>query len=67
MGVAHVGVIRVLEELKVPIDFIAGTSMGAIVGGLYASGLSADELEDAVRSRALSCMDAPQFAREKLT
>jgi len=50
MGVAHVGVIRVLEELKVPIDFIAGTSMGAIVGGLYASGLSADELEDAVRS-----------------
>ncbi|MCH7931026.1 MAG: patatin-like phospholipase family protein, partial [Proteobacteria bacterium] len=43
-GAAHVGVIKVLEELGVPIDYIAGTSMGAIVGGLYASGLSSDEL-----------------------
>ena len=44
-GLAHVGVLKVLEELRVPIDVIAGTSMGAIVGGLYASGLGADELE----------------------
>jgi NTE family protein len=44
-GAAHIGVLRVLEELKVPIDYIAGTSMGAIVGGLYASGLSSDEVE----------------------
>lgn len=44
-GAAHIGVIRVLEELRIPIDHIAGTSMGAIVGGLYASGMSADELE----------------------
>jgi len=44
-GAAHVGVIKVLEELQVPIDFIAGTSMGAIVGGLYASGMSTAELE----------------------
>ncbi len=43
-GAAHVGVIRVLDELHIPVDFIAGTSMGAIVGGLYASGMSADEL-----------------------
>ena len=49
-GAAHIGVIRVLEELGVPIDCIAGTSMGAIVGGLYAAGLSADELERAVAS-----------------
>jgi len=49
-GVAHVGVIKVLEELGVPIDYIAGTSMGAIVGGLYASGMTADELEAAVKS-----------------
>jgi NTE family protein len=49
-GAAHVGVIKVLEELGVPIDYIAGTSMGAIVGGLYASGMSADQLADAVRS-----------------
>ena len=44
-GAAHVGIIKVLEELQVPIDFIAGTSMGAIVGGLYASGMSTAELE----------------------
>ncbi len=45
LGLAHVGVLKVLEELHVPVDCIAGTSMGAIVGGLYAAGYSADELE----------------------
>ena len=44
-GAAHVGVIKVLEELHIPIDYIAGTSMGALVGGAYASGTSIDELE----------------------
>jgi len=44
-GSAHVGVIKALEELGVPIDYIAGTSMGAIIGGIYAAGYSADELE----------------------
>ena len=43
-GGAHVGVIKVLDELRIPVDYIAGTSMGAIVGGLYASGMPADEL-----------------------
>ncbi|MGB1257031.1 MAG: patatin-like phospholipase family protein [Thiolinea sp.] len=49
-GVAHVGVLKVLEEHNIPVDMIAGTSMGAIVGGLYASGLSAAELEKTVNS-----------------
>lgn len=44
-GAAHVGVIRVLEEVGIRPDFIAGTSMGAIVGGLYAAGLDAAHLE----------------------
>src|SRR2546428_1715132 len=44
-GLAHVGVLKVLEREHVPIDVIAGTSMGAIIGGLYASGMSADDLE----------------------
>ncbi|EHR73186.1 putative esterase of the alpha-beta hydrolase superfamily [Burkholderiales bacterium JOSHI_001] len=44
-GLAHVGVLKVLEELRVPVDAVAGTSMGAIVGGLYASGLNASALE----------------------
>jgi NTE family protein len=45
-GFAHVGVLRVLEQLRIPIDAVAGTSMGAVVGGLYASGMSAPEIED---------------------
>jgi len=44
-GLAHVGVLKVLEREHVPIDVIAGTSMGAIIGGLYASGMSAEQLE----------------------
>ena len=39
-GMAHLGVIKALEENGIPIDYITGTSMGAIVGGLYASGAS---------------------------
>src|SRR5688572_21659203 len=49
-GAAHVGVIKVLEELRIPIDFIAGTSMGSVVGGLYASGMSTEELEREIAS-----------------
>lgn len=37
-GVAHIGVIKALEELNIPIDYIAGTSIGAIIGGLYSIG-----------------------------
>ncbi len=48
-GAAHVGVIRKLEEMQIPIDAIAGTSMGAVVGGLYAAGLSGDEIERVFR------------------
>jgi NTE family protein len=44
-GAAHVGVLKVLEELRIPVDCIAGTSMGAVVGGLYAAGMSAGDIE----------------------
>jgi NTE family protein len=47
-GAAHVGVIKVLEELRVPIHCVAGTSMGAIVGAAYASGMSVPEMEAAI-------------------
>jgi NTE family protein len=49
-GAAHVGVILALEELRIPIHAVAGTSMGAVVGGLYAAGLSGDEIATAFRS-----------------
>ncbi len=47
-GAAHVGVLKVLEEIHVPVDLIAGASMGSIVGGLYATGMSPQEMEDAL-------------------
>lgn len=49
-GLAHIAVIRALEENGIPIDYIAGTSMGAIVAGLYAAGYSTDEMEQLFRS-----------------
>lgn len=49
-GAAHVGVIKVLEEYRIPVDCIAGTSMGALVGGAYASGASVAEMETIMRS-----------------
>lgn len=49
-GVAHIGVIRALEEEGIPIDYVAGTSMGAIIGALYAAGYSPDEMEAIVLS-----------------
>ena len=51
-GCAHVGILRVLEELHIPVDYIAATSMGAVVGGMYASGMTPDQID-----RALSTTD----------
>jgi NTE family protein len=48
-GVSHIGVLRVLDEMRIPIDYIAGTSMGSIIAGLYASGMTPDEIESAVK------------------
>jgi len=60
-GMAHIGVLKVLEEMRVPIDCIAGVSAGAIVGGLYAAGLSTAELEKLVTSLSWNeaFMDTP--------
>ena len=66
-GAAHVGVLKVLEQLHIPIDAVAGTSMGAVVGGLYASGLSPREIESIMTS--LNWQDAfrDKPPREDLT
>src|SRR5216110_2239867 len=45
-GMAHIGVIKAFEDAGVPIDFIAGTSVGAAIGAAYCSGVSAKELEE---------------------
>ncbi|MCU0990424.1 MAG: patatin-like phospholipase family protein, partial [Xanthomonadales bacterium] len=46
-GAAHIGVLRVLDELHVPVDCVAGTSMGALIGGTFASGMPAEDIERA--------------------
>jgi NTE family protein len=49
LGLAHIGVLKVIERMGIPIDMVAGTSMGAIVGGLYAAGYSPDQMDAIVR------------------
>ena len=49
-GLTHIGIIRALEENNIPIDYITGTSMGAIVGSLYAMGYSPDDMEILLKS-----------------
>ncbi len=66
-GAAHIGVLKVLEELRVPVDCIAGTSMGAIVGGLYAAGLSAGEIEQAIRRIDWNDILRDDTSREQLS
>jgi NTE family protein len=53
-GAAHIGVIKALEENQIPIDYIAGTSIGAIIGALYAIGYSPKEMEDFIASKEFS-------------
>jgi NTE family protein len=47
-GISHISVLRTLEQLQVPVDCIAGTSIGSLVGAMYASGMSVDEIEETV-------------------
>ncbi|MBV8502029.1 MAG: patatin-like phospholipase family protein [Paucibacter sp.] len=66
-GLAHVGVLKVLEREHIPVDVIAGTSMGAIIGGLYASGLSAEQLERELLRIDWSRMFATRVERQQLS
>ena len=55
-GAAHIGVLKYLEEMDIPVDYVAGTSMGSIIGGLYAMGYSPDEL-----AKLIAEMDWSQY------
>jgi NTE family protein len=61
-GVAHVGVLKALEESHIPIDLIVGSSIGSLVGGLYASGYSTDQLQTLVDTT--NWVDVLSFADE---
>ena len=65
-GFAHVGVLRALKEMRVPIDMVAGASMGAVVGGAYASGRSVEELELFVRATDWPAILADRPPRDDL-
>lgn len=64
-GLAHIGVLRVLEEAKVPVDMIAGSGMGAVCGGLYAAGVPLDHLERLARAGKLNPFTEPPW-RQRL-
>ncbi len=66
-GLAHIGALKVLEEAGIRPDFIGGTSMGSIVGGLYAIGYSADSLEKIARSTDWLRIISDQVSRTDLT
>ncbi|RXQ91556.1 hypothetical protein EO244_12490 [Ancylomarina salipaludis] len=63
-GFAHIGVLKVLEELNMPIDYIAGTSMGSIIGAFYAMGYSATEIEKLVLSQDWETLLSDKISRK---
>lgn len=66
-GIAHIGVIEVLEKAGIPIDYVVGTSMGSIVGGLYAIGYSATELDSLVRMQNWPFLLSDKVQRNRLS
>jgi NTE family protein len=65
-GFAHLGILRVLEEENVPVDLLAGTSMGGLVAGLYAAGVSLDRLDAFARTAGLRDLFSPDRERRGL-
>ncbi len=64
-GLTHIGVLKALEERGIPIDYISGTSAGALVGGLYAAGYSPKEIEEFVLSEQFQLMSTGKINSEK--
>ncbi|OFA01530.1 patatin-like phospholipase family protein [Duganella sp. HH101] len=65
-GFAHIGVLRALQELRVPVDFVVGTSMGSVVGGAYAAGSSVEQLEQLARRTDWNAVVADRPPRDEL-
>ena len=66
-GAAHIGVLKYIEEAGIPIDYIAGTSMGSIVGGMYALGYSSDEILDIISSVDWNRLISNEVDRRKIS
>jgi len=63
-GSAHIGVIQVLEEMQVPVDYVVGTSIGSLVGGLYATGMNGEELQEVMLGIDWSRLFVDETGRE---
>ena len=66
-GAAHIGVLKYIEEMGIPVDYIAGTSMGSIVGGLYALGYSSNEILDIISSVDWNMLISNDVDRRKIS
>lgn len=66
MGLAHIGILHALDSLDIPVDYIAGTSMGGIVGALYATGYSADQIDSLALTVEWSQMFRDQPAQQAM-
>jgi NTE family protein len=66
LGMSHIGVLKVLEEQRIPIDYIAGTSMGSIIAGLYASGMGPEEMQKFLESMNWDDVMADATPRQEL-
>lgn len=65
-GAAHIGVLKVLEENNIPIDMVVGTSMGSIIGGLYAIGYTASEIDSLISTQDWDVIMSDKSARESV-
>lgn len=66
-GAAHIGVLKYIEEAGIPIDFIAGTSMGSIIGGMYALGYSSDEIHEIISDLDWNRLISNNVERRKIS
>lgn len=66
-GAAHVKALKVIEEAGIPIDYIAGTSIGSLVGGMYASGYNADQIDSLMRSQNWGTLLMDKTERKQLS
>ena len=66
-GVAHIGALKVIEEAGIPIDYIVGTSMGSIIGGLYAIGYTPQQLDSMVKKQDWTFLLSDRIKRSQQT
>jgi NTE family protein len=67
LGYAHIGVLKVLEELRVPVDCVVGTSMGALVGGAYAAGVSPERMQKVITETDIGALFDDDPPRSEIT